>query len=77
MRSFGSGARAAALVSQMATMTIVGALLGRWLDSRFSTGNALLLVGLFGGFTLGMVSLFGTLARLEGDDDDRPPDPPQ
>jgi hypothetical protein len=61
----------------MATLTIGGALLGGWLDARFATGHLLLLAGLFGGATLGMVSLFRGLTRLQRDDDDRPPDPPE
>lgn len=76
--AFGSGARAAALVTQMAASTIVCAGLGGWLDARLATGHGLLLVGLFGGFTLGMVALFRGLSRIQpSDEDERPPDPPK
>jgi F0F1-type ATP synthase assembly protein I len=78
VKEIASGIRAAALVTQMGVLTILGALAGWWLDARFDTGRGLLLVGLFGGFTLGMVALFRYLSRPEpSDDDQRPPDPPQ
>lgn len=68
-----SAARAAALVTQMAVITVLGGLLGRQLDARFATEPALLLVGLFGGFTLGMFAIFRRLTALGSPPDvDRP-----
>lgn len=74
--SFASAARAAALVTQMAAATVLGALLGRELDARFATAPALLLAGLLGGFAAGMVAIFRQLAGPEDDPDrDGPRDP--
>jgi hypothetical protein len=76
--SFAAGAQAAALVTQMAVSTIACGGLGGWLDSRLSTGHGLLIAGALGGFATGMVALFRGLTKLTpGDDDERPPDPPE
>jgi hypothetical protein len=71
------GAMAAALVTQMAVVTVLGGLLGRMLDARFSTGTWLTTGGFVGGFVAGMTTLFAGLSRLSRTDaDDSPPDPP-
>jgi F0F1-type ATP synthase assembly protein I len=71
------GAIAAALVTQMAVVTVLGGLLGQLLDARFSTGPWLMTGGFVGGFVVGMSTLFAWLTRSSRtDDDDTPPDDP-
>ncbi|MCB9699363.1 MAG: AtpZ/AtpI family protein [Alphaproteobacteria bacterium] len=71
------GAAAAALVTQMAVITVLGGWIGRQLDSWLDTGTALQLSGFVAGFVLGMIPLLTTLTRQPPDDDQQPPDPPQ
>lgn len=71
------GARAAALVSQMAVITVLCGGLGFWLDHRYDTTPWLLAGGTLGGFALGLVPLFTVLLRPEPDDDAEPADPPE
>ena len=66
---FSSAARAAALVTQMAVVTVVGAVLGRELDARLATAPWLLLIGLFGGFSAGMVAMVRGLSQIGSDDE--------
>jgi hypothetical protein len=68
---------AAALVTQMAVVTVLGGLLGQTLDARFSTGPWLMTGGFAGGFVAGMTTLYAGITRLfRTDADDTPPDPP-
>lgn len=68
---------AAALVSQMAVVTVLGGLLGRQLDARFSTEPWLMTGGFVGGFAAGMIALYAGFTRLfRTDEDDSPTDPP-
>jgi len=69
------GARAAALVSQMAVVTVTCGGIGWWLDQRYDTSPWLLAGGFIGGFALGLVPLFTILLRHEPSDDDQPTDP--
>ena len=69
------GAQAAALVTNMAVMTVIGGFAGHWLDARLDTAPWLMVTGFFLGFAAGMIPLFQTLTRLPDDDDDQPPDP--
>lgn len=71
------GARAGALVSQMAVSAALGAWLGRQLDARFDTAPWLLVTGLMLGFAAGLAALFTGIHRLQREDDDEPPDPAQ
>jgi F0F1-type ATP synthase assembly protein I len=68
---------AAALVTQMAVLTVLGGLLGRQLDARFATEPWLMTGGFVGGFVAGMTTLFAGLTRILRTDADEPPsDPP-
>lgn len=69
------GAQAAALVTQMAMVTLLLGGLGGLADDRLATEPFGLLFGLLGGFALGMKTLFTGLQRLS--DDQPPSDPPQ
>lgn len=70
------GAQAAALVTNMAVLTVVGGWLGHWLDARLNTEPWLMVTGFFLGFVSGMLALFRILTQLTPeDDDDEPPDP--
>jgi F0F1-type ATP synthase assembly protein I len=69
------GAQAAALVTNMVVMTMVGGLAGYKLDVWWDTAPWLMVTGFFLGFSGGMLALFRTLTRLTDDDDDQPPDP--
>ena len=69
------GARAAALVSQMAVVTVLCGGLGWWLDGRYGTAPWLLAGGFIGGFALGLVPLFTILLRPDPTDDEQPTDP--
>jgi F0F1-type ATP synthase assembly protein I len=69
------GVRAAALVSQMAVITVLCGGLGWWLDGRYGTAPWLLAGGFIGGFALGLVPLFTTLLRPDPTDDDPTSDP--
>lgn len=72
------GAQAAALVTQMALVTLLLGGLGGLADARLATDPFGLLLGLLGGFALGLKTLFTGLQRLNEDTDDHPPsDPPQ
>ena len=64
------GVQAAALVTQMAVMTVLGGILGRQLDGWFATGTLSTMLGILAGFTIGMVTLFRFLLRRTDDDDD-------
>jgi F0F1-type ATP synthase assembly protein I len=70
-----SGARAAALVSQMTVATVVCGLLGHFADTRFGTEPWLAVAGFVTGFSVGMTSMLIGLLGTTHDDD--PPDPPQ
>jgi hypothetical protein len=61
---------AAALVTQMAVLTVLGGLLGQQLDARFATGPWLMTAGFVGGFVVGLLTLFQGLQRLFRTDDD-------
>ena len=67
--SLARGAMAAALVIQMAVVTVLGGLLGQQLDARFATGPWLTTVGFVGGFVVGLLTLFQGLRRLFPNDD--------
>lgn len=69
------GARAAALVTQMAVTTVLGGLVGRVLDTRFDTAPWLLVAGFVGGFAIGLSTFLRYVLRAEPDDDE-PPAPP-
>jgi hypothetical protein len=60
---------AAALVTQMAVVTVLGGLLGQQLDARFATGPWLTTAGFGGGFVVGLVTLYQGLRRLFPADD--------
>ena len=69
------GARAAALVSQMAVVTVLGGLVGQQLDTRLQTAPWLLLAGFLGGFAIGLFTFLRFVLRVEPGDDE-PPAPP-
>ena len=71
------GARGAALVTQMAVITVLCGGLGGWLDGRYGTAPWLLAGGFIGGFALGLVPLFTILLRPDPTDDEQPTDPPE
>ena len=62
---------AAAMVTEMAILTIAGGFAGEWLDKQLQTSPLLLFVGILAGFLLGMYRLYTTLKRLD------PPPPSQ
>ena len=68
--SLARGAMAAALVTQMAVVTVLGGLLGQQLDARLATGPWLTTAGFAGGFVVGLVMFFLGLRRLFPTDDD-------
>ncbi len=69
-------ATAAALVTQMAVLTVLGGWAGRqadgWLDTRSTWQTA----GYVAGFALGMFTFLRTISRLRPPDDEPPTDPP-
>ena len=69
------GAKAAAVVSQMAISTVVAGLIGRQADLWLETsGPWLAITGFVLGFTLGMITLLRSLTPPPShDDDDHPP----
>jgi hypothetical protein len=73
--ALGRGVRAAALVSQMAVITVLCGGIGWWLDGRYDTAPWLLAGGFIGGFALGLVPLFTFLLRPDPPDDEAASDP--
>lgn len=67
-----SFARVGALGIELALSTVIGLLLGRWLDGKFGTEPWLTLVGLVFGVIAGFRSLIETArkATRNSDDDD-------
>ncbi|GEN44272.1 AtpZ/AtpI family protein [Alkalibacillus haloalkaliphilus] len=57
-----------AILSHLSGATVVGILLGRWLDSYFQTSPLLLLVGLFLGLAAGVYGTIKLVTKFLGDD---------
>lgn len=74
------GAAAAALVTQMAVLTVVGGWGGRQLDGWLLTGPLLQIAGFVTGFTIGLATFLRYVTRPDpttsGPDDQPPADPP-
>ena len=58
---------ASAMVTEMSLLIVAAAFAGRWLDEKLNTSPFLLIVGIFGGLTLGMMRLLQTLQTLDRD----------
>lgn len=74
-RGLARGARAAALVTQMAVVTALGGFLGNLADSHFQTQPLLISAGFISGFAIGTFAMLKGL--LQTPDDDTTPHPPQ
>ena len=68
--TFARGARAAALVTQMAASTVAGGGLGHLLDGRYDTAPWGLTAGFLGGFAVGLVTFLRYVLRVQPDDDE-------
>jgi len=71
------GAQAAALVTTMTITTLLLGGLGWFADRRLQTAPFGLLLGLIGGFAVGLYQLFQGVTKLAPPDDHDPPHPPQ
>lgn len=65
---------ASAMVTEMALFVLAAAFAGNWADEQLQTSPLLLILGIVGGFTLGMTRLLKTLQRLDRDHERPPPD---
>jgi F0F1-type ATP synthase assembly protein I len=66
----------AALATELALLAGGGVVLGNWLDGKLGTGPWLTVLLLLGGFIGGTLNLFHGLARIQGNDDEPPANPP-
>lgn len=71
------GATAAALVTQMTVLTVLGGWGGGQLDGWWNTAPICQTVGYLTGFSLGLASFLTTISRLSTPDDEPPSDPPE
>jgi F0F1-type ATP synthase assembly protein I len=67
------GARAAAFVTQMAVITVVGGWLGNLADSRLGTEPWLVSAGFITGFAIGVFAMLKGLLRTFNDEDSSHP----
>ncbi|MFT4974147.1 MAG: F0F1-type ATP synthase assembly protein I [Myxococcota bacterium] len=64
----------AAMTTEMAILIIAAAFTGGWADDNLQTSPLFLILGITGGFALGMTRILRTLNHLDREHERRPPD---